>query len=98
MGAVGVAETVEQVQDMGWYPTGLPGELVVVGAGGVEQQQGVPGGAVSTTTKVSWASATVRAKAWKTAISSVHGEAMSSARTARAASSRSAPAVMTSAV
>ena len=58
-----------------------------------------PVGAVSSTTKPSLPRSTVRAKARKTAISSVHGERRSSSRRAFPCSSRSLPAVaMTSAV
>nr|KEP23678.1 hypothetical protein DA06_05940 [Georgenia sp. SUBG003] len=57
-----------------------------------------PVGAVSMITKRRFASFTAREKAWKTAISSVHGERRSSSRAARPASSRAAPPLVRSTV
>ncbi|KHJ70339.1 hypothetical protein QR64_23670 [Rhodococcus sp. Chr-9] len=69
----------------------LAGDLPVVGAGGVEQQQGMAGGGGIDDDEVPAGFVDDAEKAWKTATSSVHGDLKSSARFARPWSSRAAP-------
>ena len=72
--------------------------LAVIALSGIEQQQRVAGGAVSSTTIRSRAWSTVRANARNTAISSVHGDRRSSLSSSRPSPSSPVAASSTSSV